>query len=140
MAREFSVDKAAVATILGLGLVVWPAVIGATLVELGVLDPASMSGVYIGVAVGTVFIGALAPLHVIRQVRGATGVTISEEGITTRAGKIAWSEVTAVERPVFGTLVIKAGEREATLETYLFRGRDQLEKFVREHVPPTPNQ
>lgn len=140
MSSEFSIDEAAVATIVGLGLVVWPAVIGATLWKLGVLDPASMSGTNIGVAVGTIFVGSLAPLQVFRQLRGAIGVTISEEGITTRAGKIAWSEVTAVDEPTFGTLVVKAGERELTVQTYLFRGRDRLETFVREHAPPSSKQ
>lgn len=135
MTSEYSVDKTAVATISVLGFVVWPAVIGATLWKLGIFDPASMSGVNIGVAIGTVFVGILPLRQIVQQFRGALGVTISEEGITTRRGKITWPEVTAVEKPSFGTLVVKAGDREITLQTYLFAGRDRLEKFVDEHAP-----
>jgi hypothetical protein len=139
VARAFSIDRAAVAAIVSLSFGLWPAVIGATLWKLGVVDPASMSGVNLGVAAGLVFIGSLAPRHVIRQLRESMGVTISEHGIRDRKAEIAWSEVGAVEKPGFGTLVVKAGAREITLQTYLFRGREQLEAFVHAHAPsPEP--
>lgn len=136
VAREFSVDRAAVATVAGLGFGVWPAVIGATLWKLGVPNPSTMGAVNIGVAIGVALIGTLAPRQVAQQLRESLGVKISEHGIATAKGEIAWADVTAVDKPAFGTRVIKAEGREITVQTYLFRARAQLEKLIDEHAPP----
>ena len=132
---EFSVDRRAVAFVVVLVFVVWPVPFLAVLYKLGLHDPVTMDAVEIGVAAGSAFVFLLIPYQAIQQLRGALGVRISERAIARGSTEIPWGEVTAVEEPMFGTLLVKAGARQVEIQTYLFQGREALVRFVREHAP-----
>jgi hypothetical protein len=132
---EFKVDRKAVATILVVCVGAWLPLILACLWKIGVLEPMQMSWGMIIMALVSVYVGVLFPWIAIKQIRGALGMRISEEGITRGGVRIPWAEVTALEEPAFGTLVVKAPDRQITLQTYLFTEREALRNFVSEQVP-----
>lgn len=135
MPAEFKVDRKAIVAILLVCVVAWLPLISICLWKMGVLEPTQMSWWMILVALMSTYVGVLIPWVAFKHIRGAVGMRISEEGITHGRVRIPWAEVTALEEPSFGTLVVKAADRQITLQTYLFTQRAALRNFVGEHVP-----
>jgi hypothetical protein len=108
--------------------------------RLGAFAPADLDVGHAITAVAVVLVGPTVPWAALKQLRGALGVRISEQGISGRSARgrrteIAWGDATRLEEPAFGTAVVHAGPHQVVVQTYLFAQRDELRRVLRERCP-----
>jgi hypothetical protein len=134
------VERRGVAVVVVLCFVLWPPLVLASLWKLGAFSPLELDAWHGAVSAAVLFAGVIVPRAAARELRGVLGVEIDDDAIATRRARIAWADVTGVEEPRWGTLVVRADARSVTVQTYLFRDRDALRSFVLGRGPtPAPD-
>jgi hypothetical protein len=71
----------------------------------------------------------------VRELLGAVGVRIDDEGVGRGSAFVPWSQVSSVERREFGVVRIVGRGRRLDLRTYLFADRERVEAFIEEKAP-----
>jgi len=128
-------DPVGLVLIGGLGLVVTPGLIFGTVFYLTRgLHFVGATNFELVAAALSVIVGLLGLKICVRELSGALRLHLDERGLRCGGVTMAWTEVTRLEAPEFGVLVVHAGDRQIRIRTYLFRDRRGLLELVAERT------
>jgi hypothetical protein len=139
MSESVALDRPALVVVIGLGLVIAPGLILAAIVELvhGFAFAAVTSFEWFAAATCTLVAIALVRA-VLRELVGAIGLRVDEEGIARAGTRLSWASIREVGSPRYGTLELRdASGRVLRISTYLLRDREALLREVGSKVGVT---
>lgn len=136
VSESVALDRPALVVVVGLGLVLAPALILAAIVELahGFAFAAMTTFEWFAVAICTLVSIALVRA-VLRELVGVIGLRLDDEGIARAGTRLSWAAIREVGSPRYGTLELRdASGRVLRISTYLLRDREALLREVGRRV------
>lgn len=138
MAQPFVVDKRGAFLVALLGMLLLPGLCVVSVVSLVGSLAAGGSWALIIPAVFLTGIGAYFLWATLREIRGAWGIRIDDDGVHSgqiKGGVLPWSQVLSVESVSFGVWRITGAGVSLRICAYMFESREKLSRLVKRRGP-----
>lgn len=138
MAQPFVVDRRGAFLVALLGMALLPGLCAASVASLLSSWGSGGSWVLLIPAVFLIGLGGYFFWATLREIRGAWGIRIDDDGIHSarvKGGVLPWAQVLSVESLSFGVWKISGPGGDLRICAYMFESREKLSRLVRRRGP-----
>lgn len=138
MAQPFVIDKRGAFAVIFLGVVLLPGLCFLSVASLVNSLQQGESWALAIPAVGLVLLGIYFLWATLRELRGAWGIRIDDDGIHSGkfpGGCLSWDQVQLVEPLSFGVWRVHGPSSKLRICAYLFESREKLSRLVKKRAP-----